>query len=82
MRTQEEIKEQIQKEMLELGYILIPELDEMEVIEVADIPYDARRAYYQNLSKVALEKEFINHTINTIPMDDKTKQKIINYGSK
>jgi hypothetical protein len=61
MRTQEEIKAQIQKEMLELGYILLPELETMEVIEVADIPYEGRMAYYQNLSKVALEKEFKKH---------------------
>jgi hypothetical protein len=60
MRTQEEIKEQIQKEMLELGYILL-ELEEVEVIEVADLPYEARMSYYQNLNKLALEKEFKKH---------------------
>jgi hypothetical protein len=60
MRTQEEIKEQIQKEMLELGYILL-ELDGIEVIEVADIPYEGRMSYYQNLNKLALEREFKQH---------------------
>jgi hypothetical protein len=60
MRTQEEIKEQIQKEMLELGYILL-ELEEVEVIEVADLPYEGKIAYYQNLNKLALEKEFKKH---------------------
>lgn len=60
MRTQEEIKEQIQKEMLELGYILL-ELEEVEVIEVAELTYEARMSYYQNLNKLALEKEFKKH---------------------
>jgi hypothetical protein len=60
MRTQEEIKEQIQKEMLELGYILVDILD-IEVIEVADLPYEGRMSYYQNLNKLALEKEFKKH---------------------
>jgi hypothetical protein len=60
MRTQEEIKEQIQKEMLELGYILVDILD-IEVIEVADLPYEGRMSYYQNLTKLQLEKEFKQH---------------------
>jgi hypothetical protein len=60
MRTQEEIKEQIEKEMLELGYILVDILD-IEVIEVADLPYEGRMSYYQNLNKLALEKEFKKH---------------------
>jgi hypothetical protein len=60
MRTQEEIKEQIQREMLELGYILL-DLEGIEVIEVADIPYEGRMSYYQNLSKVVLEREFKKH---------------------
>jgi hypothetical protein len=60
MRTQEEIKEQIQKEMLELGYILL-ELEEVEVIEVAELTYEGRMSYYQNLNKIALEKEFKKH---------------------
>ena len=60
MRTQEEIKKQIEKEMLELGYILL-ELDGIEVIEVAELPYEGRMSYYQNLNKLALEKEFKKH---------------------
>jgi hypothetical protein len=60
MRTQEEIKEQIQKEMLELGYILL-DLEDVEVIEVGELPYEGRMSYYQNLNKSALEKEFKKH---------------------
>jgi hypothetical protein len=33
----------------------------MEVIEVADIPYEGRMSYYQNLTKLQLEKEFKQH---------------------
>jgi hypothetical protein len=46
--------------MLELGYILVDILD-IEVIEVADLPYEGRMSYYQNLNKLALEKEFKKH---------------------
>lgn len=60
MRTQEEIKKQIEKEMLELGYILI-DIEEIEVVEVAELTYEARMSYYQNLNKLALEKEFKKH---------------------
>ena len=60
MRTQEEIKGQIQKEMLELGYILL-ELEEVEVVEVEELTYEGKIAYYQNLNKLALEKEFKKH---------------------
>jgi hypothetical protein len=61
MRTQEEIKKQIRKEMEELDYNFIPDLESMEVIEVADIPYEGRMSYYQNLTKLQLEKEFKQH---------------------
>lgn len=57
MKTQEELKEQIQKEMEELGYKAIPPLD-FEVVDISEMNYDARRAYYQNITKKALELEF------------------------
>jgi hypothetical protein len=57
MKTQEQLKEQIVKEMEELGYKAIPPM-EFEVIDITEITYDARRAYYQNITKIALEKEF------------------------
>jgi hypothetical protein len=60
MRTQEEIKKQIQKEMLELGYILL-DLEDVEVVEVGELPYEGRMSYYQNLNKLALEREFKQH---------------------
>lgn len=57
MKTQEQIKEQILKEMEELGYKAIPPLD-FEVIDISEMTYEARMAYYQNITKLALEKEF------------------------
>ncbi len=57
MKTQQEIKEQIVKEMEELGYKLIPPMD-FEVIDVSDMSFEKRQAYYQNISKKALEIEF------------------------
>jgi hypothetical protein len=57
MKTQAELKQQIVKEMEELEYKLIPPLD-FEVLDISEMNYEARRAYYQNISKKALELEF------------------------
>jgi hypothetical protein len=57
MKTQEELKEQIVKEMEELEYKLIPPMD-FEVLDISEMDYEKRRAYYQNISKKALEIEF------------------------
>jgi hypothetical protein len=57
MKTQEELKQQIQKEMEELEFKLIPPFD-FEVVDISEMTYEARIAYYQNISKKALEIEF------------------------
>jgi hypothetical protein len=57
MKTQKELKEQIVKEMEELEYKLIPPMD-FEVLDISEMDYEKRRAYYQNISKRALEEEF------------------------
>lgn len=57
MKTQQELKAQIVKEMEELEFKLIPPMD-FEVIDVSQMSYEARRAYYQDISKKALEIEF------------------------
>ena len=72
----EEVKEQIRREMEELGYNLIPDLDNMELVDVTLLNYEGRMSYYQNLSKRALELEFINHIRTTIPMDKETLTKL------
>jgi hypothetical protein len=43
--------------MEELEYKLIPPLN-FEVLDISEMNYEARRAYYQNISKKALEIEF------------------------
>jgi len=57
MKTQEELKQQIVKEMEELEYKLIPPLN-FEVLDISEMDYEKRIAYYQNISKKALEIEF------------------------
>jgi len=57
MKTQEELKQQIVKEMEELEYKLIPPLN-FEVLDVSEYTYEKRMAYYQNISKLALDVEF------------------------
>jgi ribose 5-phosphate isomerase RpiB len=57
MKTQEELKQQIVKEMEELGYKLIPPLN-FEVLDISEYTYEKRIAYYQNISKIALDIEF------------------------
>ena len=66
MKTQEELKKQIVKEMEELEYKLIPPMD-FEVLDISEMKYEARKAYYQNISKKALELEFekaLNELLN------------------
>ena len=70
MKTQEELKQQIQKEMEELEFKLIPPFD-FEVLDISEMNYDARRAYYQNISKKALEIEF--EKVMKQMLNDKTK---------
>jgi hypothetical protein len=43
--------------MEELGYKLIPPMD-FEVIDVSEMDFEKRKAYYQNISKKAIEIEF------------------------
>lgn len=57
MKTQEELKQQIVKEMEELEYKLIPPLN-FEVLDISEYTYEKRIAYYQNISKIALDIEF------------------------
>jgi hypothetical protein len=81
MDTQEELKKQIRKEMEELGYNPIPDMEKMEVVDITTLNYQGRMAYYQNLNKKALIKEFANHFKTTIPMDAEILKKINEYGN-
>lgn len=57
MKTQQQIKEWITKDMQELGYKLVPPFD-FEVLDTEGWELEKRNAYYQNLTKRAIEIEF------------------------
>jgi hypothetical protein len=81
MRTQEEIKADIRKEMRELGYEESTILDDMDVIDVMHLPYDGRMGYYKAIMKLMVNTEYKRFILENIDMDDKTKSKIENYGN-
>ena len=81
MNKQEELKKQIRKEMEELGYNPIPDMDKMEVIDISTLNYQGRMAYYQNLNKKALVQEFVTHMKGKVPMNAETLKTINEYGN-
>lgn len=72
-----QLKEIIKKDMEDIGYKLLPPFDDIEVLDVTQMDGDKRNAYYQNLSKLAIEKEF-----DKWMADFDTNIKKINNGKK
>jgi hypothetical protein len=71
MKTQQDLANDIQKDMEEMGYIVIPDFSKVgDLIDTKDYDLEKKKAYYQNLSKLALEKAFDEI------MDEFTKNKI------
>jgi hypothetical protein len=59
MKTQKELAETIQKDMEEMGYLAIPDFSKMsDLIDTEGYDLEKKKAYYQNLSKLALEQAF------------------------
>jgi hypothetical protein len=56
--TQQELKQWITEDMKELGYKLIPPFDSVYVLDCREYDTEKKKAYYQNISKIALEIEF------------------------
>jgi hypothetical protein len=56
--TQEQLKEWIKADMESMGYKLVPPFDSVSVIDCREYDTEKKKAYYQNLSKLALEIEF------------------------
>jgi hypothetical protein len=81
MNQQEELKKQIRQEMEELGYNPIPDMDKMQVVDISTLNYQGRMAYYQNLNKKALVKEFVAHMKGKFNMDAETITKLNEYGN-
>lgn len=70
MKTQQEIKEQIVKEMQELGINPIPDLETMEVLDVTDFTFEKRQAYYINLMKIEAGRLF-EEAIKSLKLEKK-----------
>ena len=58
MKSQQELKALITKEMQDMDYKLIPPFEGIEVLDITDYDIEKKKAYFQNLSKLALEKVF------------------------
>jgi hypothetical protein len=59
MKTQQDLANDIQKDMEEMGYIVIPDFSKVgDLIDTKDYDLEKKKAYYQNLSKLALEQAF------------------------
>lgn len=59
MKTQAELADAIQKDMEEMGYLAIPNFSKMgDLIDTEGYDLEKKKAYYQNLSKLALEQAF------------------------
>ena len=58
MKSQQELKALITKEMQDMDYKLIPPFEGITVLDITDYDEDKKKAYFQNLSKLALEKSF------------------------
>jgi ribose 5-phosphate isomerase RpiB len=56
--NQNELKEWITKDMQEMGYKLVPPFESIEVVDCREYDTEKKKAYYQNISKLALEIEF------------------------
>jgi predicted nucleotidyltransferase len=61
--TQEQLKQWITEDMKSSGYKLVPPMD-FEVLDCRDYDEEKKKAYYQNLTKRALELEFDKMMLN------------------
>jgi hypothetical protein len=59
MKTQADLANDIQKDMEEMGYLAIPDFSKVsDLIDTEGYDLEKKNAYYQNLSKLALEQAF------------------------
>jgi hypothetical protein len=59
MKTQLELANEIQKDMEDMGFLAIPDFSKMgDLIDTQGYDLEKKKAYYQNLSKLALEQAF------------------------
>ena len=59
MKTQAELANNIKKDMEEMGYKAIPDFSKMsDLIDTEGYDLEKKKAYYQNITKLALEQAF------------------------
>jgi hypothetical protein len=59
MKTQADLANEIQKDMEEMGYLAIPDFSKVcDLIDTTEYDLEKKKAYYQNLSKLALSQAF------------------------
>jgi hypothetical protein len=59
MKTQQNLADDIQKDMEKMGFLAIPDFSKMgDLIDTEGYDLEKKKAYYQNLSKLALEQAF------------------------
>ena len=67
--TQQQLKQWITEDMQSLDYKLIPPM-EFEVLDCREYDEEKRKAYYQSITKKALELEFDKMFLNTANVDN------------
>ena len=70
--TQQELKQWITEDMKALGYKVVPPFD-FEVIDCREYDSEQKQAYYQNLTKKALEMEFDKAMANALLFENAIK---------
>jgi len=75
--TQEELKQWITQDMKSMDYKIVPPFD-FEVIDCREYDTEQKKAYYQNLTKRALEQEFDKMMLNTMSFENNLKNNQLN----
>ena len=75
--TQEELKQWITEDMKAMDYKIEPPFD-FEVIDCREYDTEQKKAYYQNLTKRALEQEFDKMMLNTMSFENNLKNNQLN----
>jgi uncharacterized membrane-anchored protein YjiN (DUF445 family) len=70
-----ELANQIQKEMEEMGYKLVPDLSRIsELLDTKGWDEEKKRAYYQNLAKIGLEQAFSTLMVDMMTNNNKAQE--------
>jgi protein associated with RNAse G/E len=75
--TQQELKQWITEDMKAMDYKIVPPFD-FEVIDCREYDTEQKKAYYQNLTKRALEQEFDKMMLNTMTFENNLKNNQLN----